>query len=136
MALFSCTSSGISRTLLQTGKVVLPMYLSPALTVMFSGRIKEAYPALSILPLLPLSVYTDGLSLNLVHDIAQYQTAVVNVSAVLFNVDCQALSNATQTGPARFNTSSGLVEYPFHLHPTLQDVRISPGQIILGYCTI
>ena len=92
--------------------------------------VKDGYPALSILPVMDRMGVVGALGLwnNIVFNPPYPQDGIVDrVSAVRFNVTCQALSNAHQSGPVKVNISTSTITFPFHIDDTLQDVEFSLG---------
>ncbi len=99
----------------------------------------DAFPVISILPLLDnefvTTIGTDG---NLIYDIPTSffvkGAGDVNVSAVIFNVVCQALPGAAQSGSVILQNDTDSATYPFHLDDALADVQLTPSTFLV-LCT-
>ncbi|PSS34163.1 hypothetical protein PHLCEN_2v1780 [Hermanssonia centrifuga] len=96
-----------------------------------NNDIVNAFPVISILPLLNnefvTTIGTDG---NVIYDIPNSffvkGAGDVNVSAVIFNVVCQALPGAAQSGSVILQNDTDSATYPFHLDDALADVQLTP----------
>ncbi|PSS34165.1 hypothetical protein PHLCEN_2v1782 [Hermanssonia centrifuga] len=96
-----------------------------------NNDVVDAFPVISILPLLDnefvTTIGTDG---NLIYDIPTSffvkGAGDVNVSAVIFNVVCQALPGAAQSGSVILQNDTNSATYPFHLDDALADVQLTP----------
>ncbi len=65
---------------------------------------------------------------NLVFDPPFAVDTIINgIAAVRFDVNCQALKDAHQSGPIRVNATTDSVTFPFHVDDTIQDVEFSLG---------
>lgn len=96
-----------------------------------SNSISDAYPILSALAVMDVYqvAFMAGVWNNMLFDPPVLQRAVVsNVSAVKFEVDCQALPNAAQSGTINVNRSANSILYPFHIDDSLEDVEFSLSQ--------
>lgn len=92
----------------------------------------------NILPLLDIEVFTIGYSAGTVFDVPNFiGQDDVSASAVEFSVTCQAVPGLAQSGNVSDVEGSGtsrVVTYPFHVHPSLGDLRVSPGaRVVLKF---
>ncbi|KAI0694135.1 hypothetical protein BC835DRAFT_1415520 [Cytidiella melzeri] len=118
-----------------------PTYLplTQYLTVGTVANVTEAYPILSILPVMDIweLATVTGVWNNVVFDSVLFQeTTVPNVAAVQFIVNRQTLPNAYQSGPIKVNQSTSTITYPFHVDGTLQDAEFSLANQMLNIVSV
>lgn len=98
-----------------------------------SGRsLIEAYPIVSILPMIDPVMDTFGLQDNAIYDLVSTDVSgKIPVSAVLFDVACQNINGVAQTSDGYTLHEDGRLLYSFHVDNILNDIEISPGKILV-----
>ncbi|KAI0088332.1 hypothetical protein BDY19DRAFT_994238 [Irpex rosettiformis] len=111
------------------------IHIIPNLSEVNAGDIGDAYPILSALSV--IDVYqvagAAGVWNNILFDPPFLQKRIIpNVEAFIFEVNCQTLPNAYQSGDVKVNRSTSSITFPFHVDDRLQDVEFSPSINILN----
>ena len=101
-----------------------PAHVSP-------HRIVQAFPVVSILPVLQSAMVAIGFQGSTIYNIPDFVgTGSAPVNAVRFEATCHAISGLNQAGPPVNQTAASgarIITYPFHVDDSLRNVNVTAG---------
>lgn len=107
-----------------------------SLTHPHDDSLVQAFPVVSILPVLQSAMVAIGFQGSTIYDIPNVVgTGSASVNAVRFEATCYGISGLSQAGAPVNQTVGGgarIVTYPFHIDDSLLDVNVTPGAHALG----